>query len=84
MGVLKRRKREREIKDGERNFSLLTLAYLTHPSNKVFVPTVMYSSFLTFQELIRLSFSVNIQDFNLIFSALTNMIRCTIHDRQLK
>lgn len=62
-----KKEEEREIKDGERNFSLLTLAYLTNPPNKVFVPTVMYSSFLTFQQLIPLSFSVNIQDFNLIF-----------------
>lgn len=62
-----KKEKEREIKDGERNFSLLTLAYLTNPPNKVFVPTVMYSSFLTFQQLIPLSFSVNIQDFNLIF-----------------
>lgn len=63
-GVKKEEERDQRWRE---KLQLFTFAYLTHPPNKVFVPTVMYSSFLTFQKLIRLSFSVNIQDFDLIF-----------------
>lgn len=81
-GVVNRREGEKYRLLMERvTVSALTSAYLTHPSNKLFVRAVLYPSPLTFQQLILLSFSINIQDFKLIFSALTNMTGCTIFDR---
>lgn len=43
-----KKEEEREIKDGERNFSLFILVYLIYFLNKVFVLMVMYFFFLIF------------------------------------